>query len=405
MNRRILLTRFSSSSPFGSQEKHILELIKGLSPENVSFYFFGQNDFLINRKRSDDPTAQTPHIPSKKIWLPKIPESFFAFSLSLFFLIPYVLFIFFPLLAWYRVIKRCKLIFCLSFREKILFYPLAAFLGYKIFWSEFHAKTLELSSAPIRWFFVFFSRKVTIVASSDAIRARLRKLGVKEKNIAIIPPALDVDVFIRQSYVHCPDEQSPTYSDIVSGKHDETLKRNAVKDFVVGTVCSLKPHRGLEILLKAAVLSYDFIRRLRIVVVGDGMFKKNLLWLQKEYGLHNALLLPGFHENTGDWIRRFDVFVLCAKEGEELSSTLFEASALAKPIIAPKNGSVNEIVIHGKTGILIEPMNAETLSSAMINFYRHPDWRHEYGMNAQKRMRDHFGTKTMIASYKKLFLG
>lgn len=50
---------------------------------------------------------------------------------------------------------------------------------------------------------------------------------------------------------------------------------------------------------------------------------------------------------------------------EDFGMTAIEAMAAGKPVIAPRSGGYCESIIDGKTGLLLEPMNSDTLCKAV----------------------------------------
>ena len=65
-------------------------------------------------------------------------------------------------------------------------------------------------------------------------------------------------------------------------------------------------------------------------------------------------------------------FVATAHD-EDFGLAVVEAMASGKPVIAPREGGYKETVVQGKTGLLVDTMNADTLAEAILRVGRQPE--------------------------------
>jgi glycosyltransferase involved in cell wall biosynthesis len=63
--------------------------------------------------------------------------------------------------------------------------------------------------------------------------------------------------------------------------------------------------------------------------------------------------------------------------------TLVEAFACGLPVIASRVGALEELIEHGRTGLLFEPGSARALASALEWARLHPGAMREMGINAR----------------------
>ncbi|MGE5042082.1 MAG: glycosyltransferase [Candidatus Levyibacteriota bacterium] len=70
---------------------------------------------------------------------------------------------------------------------------------------------------------------------------------------------------------------------------------------------------------------------------------------------------------------------------EDYGMTAVEAMASGKPVIAPKEGGYTETVIDGKTGMLIENINAQKLASAIKKIGKDPEQYKNACINQAKK--------------------
>jgi glycosyltransferase involved in cell wall biosynthesis len=122
----------------------------------------------------------------------------------------------------------------------------------------------------------------------------------------------------------------------------------------------LGPEKRVDLLLHAAALlkarelpapQRDF----RLVLVGDGQCRTDLEALTAELALQDRVHFVGNqpHAIAGDWYAAADLFLLAAPL-ETQGLVLVEAMAAGVACVAVAYGGPREIVLHGKTGLLVE---------------------------------------------------
>jgi glycosyltransferase involved in cell wall biosynthesis len=75
---------------------------------------------------------------------------------------------------------------------------------------------------------------------------------------------------------------------------------------------------------------------------------------------------------------------------EPFGQVAVEAMAASKPVIASAHGGLLDIVIHQKTGILVEPGDSLRLHQAMITLLENADFRQQLGSEGYLRAKKYF---------------
>ena len=123
-----------------------------------------------------------------------------------------------------------------------------------------------------------------------------------------------------------------------------------------------------------------------------------------EHTDNTDITLLGFRSDVSALMSACDIFVSpCPVEGFGL--VLLEAMALGKPVIAAAAGGPLEIVADGETGLLFEPGNAESLSSAIRRLLADPDLRRRMGIAGRKRYAQKFTARRMAENMQKVYAG
>lgn len=71
-----------------------------------------------------------------------------------------------------------------------------------------------------------------------------------------------------------------------------------------------------------------------------------------------------------------------------------EANAMGKPVVAGNSGGVPDTVIHEKTGLLVDPMNVEAVSQAIIRILQDLGLASRLGEYGRQRVSREFSSQT-----------
>jgi glycosyltransferase involved in cell wall biosynthesis len=113
-------------------------------------------------------------------------------------------------------------------------------------------------------------------------------------------------------------------------------------------------------------------RPARLLILGEGPHRRQLLGLAKSLGLQKEVELPGFVENAPAWMARASLLVLSSL-WEGLPGVLIEALAMGCPVVSTDCPSgPREILEGGRYGLLVPCQDPEALAKAMLRTLREP---------------------------------
>ncbi len=213
-----------------------------------------------------------------------------------------------------------------------------------------------------------------IVAISESIRLQLQVCGIPASKIKTIYEGTDLSLYPRRT----ASEPFPTDRPVV-----------------VGTVAYLSPEKGLRYLVEAASLIPDVHKRIRFVVVGDGECLQELTEQVEQRKLGDVFHFAGFHSDTFQFMKSFDIFALPSLS-EGLSSAILEAMATSLPIVATEVGGIPELVKNGDNGLLVAPGDPVALAHAIQYLVDHPDVAKRMGEHGRDRMELQFTLERKI---------
>lgn len=179
----------------------------------------------------------------------------------------------------------------------------------------------------IRWLY----RRATVIAVSQPVKQDLvDRFGVPEKQIVVIPNAIDVSkvASLAREAVDCP--WNPEMPVIVTA----------------GRLSHVKAQWHLI----RAFAEVQKARPCQLVIIGSGELEDYLHKLARELGVEHRVFFLGWQSNPFKFMARSDVFVLPSLT-ESFGLVLVEAMACGLPVIATDcPGGSREIVTAGSAG-------------------------------------------------------
>jgi len=186
------------------------------------------------------------------------------------------------------------------------------------------------------------------IAITEAVADVLRSAGVATDRISIAHSGIDPD--------RVRGGDGARFRASVGVPDDAPL---------VGTVAHFAWHKGLEHLIRAWPDVVSAIPDAHLVLVGDGEDRGLLEREIAAAGVDASVLLPGFRRDVPDVLAALDVFVLPSVM-EGMGTSLLDAMAARRPVVASSVGGIGEIVIDGETGLLVPPRAPSILAGAIV---------------------------------------
>ena len=237
---------------------------------------------------------------------------------------------------------------------------------------DFHLKGNSFS----RWKY----RQVDcFIAASEAIRQMLVADGVAADRTVTVQEGIDVEHVQAAPAVNV---------------HEAFFLPHGAP--VVGNVAALVPHKGQRYLIEAAHLVVQQVPDARFVILGEGELREHLEKQVHEHHLEKHVLLPGFRTDVLGCIKGFDLFVMSSVT-EGLGTSLLDAMAAARPIVATTAGGIPEIVEDGVNGLLVPPRDAKALADAIVRALKDQTLRRKLGEAGCARVNERFTVERMVA--------
>lgn len=147
--------------------------------------------------------------------------------------------------------------------------------------------------------------------------------------------------------------------------------------FFVGTVSSLVPYEGLSTVVRAVAELAKHHQNLRLLIVGDGTDRENLIALAEKLGIAEVCEFPGriTREKAHLYHAALNAFVVPRVDSAVTRSVTplkpVEAMASGVPVLASNLPALSELITDGENGHLIASDNvsdwAEAIEKLMLN--------------------------------------
>jgi glycosyltransferase involved in cell wall biosynthesis len=265
--------------------------------------------------------------------------------------------------ALVKTLKEFDLVHCFSYYSNIYDFvaPICGLLGIPIVaQAQGIYPNLGKSMCLRKFFTLRLAEKLLPLNSSEAEFLKKRfKIGLSK--IEVIPNFVDP-------------------ADHVALPKDVARRSIGIGDeeFVVLTVCRLVPQKGVQTLLKAASRLRD-ISGLRVLVVGDGPYRKDLEKLTQTLVLEDVVRFEGWVHGgrVGLYYSAADCFVLASSE-EGLPFVLLEAAMYGLPLIVSDNWGTRDVLSSGVPGFLVPVGDDESLAENIRRVYADPLLRERF---------------------------
>ena len=171
---------------------------------------------------------------------------------------------------------------------------------------------------------------------------------------------------------------------------------------IVGNVAALVPHKGQKYLIDAVARLLRDEPDTRVVIAGEGELQAALVQQIRHHHLEKHVILAGFRPDILSLHKAFDVFVLSSVT-EGLGTSLLDAMACARPVVATSVGGIPEVVVDGETGFLVPPRDPEALAAAIGRLISDRGLREKMGAAGLERVQNTFSAEHMVRNTLRVY--
>jgi glycosyltransferase involved in cell wall biosynthesis len=167
---------------------------------------------------------------------------------------------------------------------------------------------------------------------------------------------------------------------------------------------ALTEWKGIDLLLRAAPPLLREYPWLSLVIVGDGVLRRNLQDLATQLGIVDRTRFAGAlsADAVALLLQGCDVLAVPSR-AESFGLVVLEGMVCGKPVVASAVGGIPEIIENEISGILVEPESPEALCQAIRRVLSDDGLRDALGANGRARVLQRFCFSNTGAAYKSAF--
>jgi len=154
----------------------------------------------------------------------------------------------------------------------------------------------------------------------------------------------------------------------------------------------LSPQKGLEFLIRAMSVVSAAFPEAALLIAGEGELEAALKKLASQLDLTGRVIFTGYRDDVLRLIGASDAFILPSLR-EGMPYVLLEAMLVSRPIIATSVSS--EVVLDGRTGLIVPPSDSKALAEAVIKLLRDPALASRLGTSGRDRLEACFSSEKM----------
>lgn len=259
----------------------------------------------------------------------------------------------------------------------------------------FDANTLlkAKTKQSLKWLMKLTFRNATkCFPGSNYTKGILIRNKICSENLEIIPYGVDLERF--HPAINC--------SEIMR-------KYNLFNKKIILTVARLDGYKGHDMVIKSLPEALKKIPNLIYLIVGGGSEKQRLKKLIRDIGLQDRVIFTGYvpYKDIPKYYMLCDVFVMPSREVrirrhwfEGFGIVYLEANACGKPVIGGRSGGVEDAVIHGQTGLLVDPNSIKEISEALCLLLTDERYANRLGQNGKRRIERGFTWQKIARRFK-----
>jgi len=103
------------------------------------------------------------------------------------------------------------------------------------------------------------------------------------------------------------------------------------------------------------------------------------------------------------WLQALDVFALPSYANEGVPQALMQAMAVGVPVVSTPVGSIDELVRHEETGLMVPPQDADALRAAIERLLGEPALAVGLAQAARAWVRNRCSRERMLDSMEAVF--
>ncbi|MBD3193003.1 MAG: N-acetyl-alpha-D-glucosaminyl L-malate synthase BshA [Candidatus Heimdallarchaeota archaeon] len=210
---------------------------------------------------------------------------------------------------------------------------------------------------------------------------------------------------LREKFkVRCPIETVYNFVDTEifrPRKIKDEFYHDGVENVVV-SISNFRKIKRIPLLIRAFAKVLKELPESKLILVGDGPERTQVLQLCRKLGICQQVSLEGFRTDIPRVLNCVDLLAAPSKI-ESFCLVLIEAMACEVPVVSTRAGGIPEVVEHGKQGLLFEDEDVDQLAQNMIQILTDKQQAKKMGISGRKRVLQNFSIGKIVPQYENCY--
>ena len=251
----------------------------------------------------------------------------------------------------------------------------------------------------------YFSQVDKIIAVTENVQCSLTKAGITENRIVEIPLGINTELYnqnvsgddVRKGYNINPDQPALIYVGNLTIQKGLSVLIDALN-----VITKEIPNIKLLMVLNMPLERYENPGRLDVDMGQFFKIKEKI----KRYGLEDNIIPLGLLDNMPQIMAASDVFItpfLNTVGIVDYPTSMLEAMAIGKPVIATRVGGIPEIIEHKGNGMLVEPNNVDELVNGIRYMVNNKEEAKNMGKEGAKMIFEKFNMEVITDKIEEIY--
>ncbi len=202
------------------------------------------------------------------------------------------------------------------------------------------------------------AKNIPLLVVSPSTRTEMLSKGFKDKSISYAYNCVDHNLYRRG----------------ITAQNSTPL---------IGYFGRLKKYKSIDHLLKAFATIKEKIPNIKLVIIGDGDYRKTLENITKDIGINDSVQFTGYvDENEKVKLLQKVWFMVNTSSKEGWGLTVIESNACGTTVIGSDVPGLRDAIKDGETGLLYEYGNIPQLTDKMLLLLKDKTLRNQLAKNA-----------------------
>jgi len=154
-------------------------------------------------------------------------------------------------------------------------------------------------------------------------------------------------------------------------------------DFSAICVINNRPHKGLDIVLRASNRLAQ-LENFHLLLVGQGADREPYKSLIENSKMRDRIHIAGYRNDAPELIAASDILIQPSTGGEGLPRAILESLAYGTPVLSSANPGSMEIISDGENGYIVPVADSDAIADCLIKLYDSPETLATLSANSKK---------------------